>query len=120
MGLGMVGFIAVERTTGNVALAVLTALAVGALAGLLNGVFVTLIGIPALVVTIGTLFLYRGLTLALVNGRSFALVEARTRKCPRSSSDGFLGSRCSSCGWSWWRSGRGCCSTGIASGRTAT
>jgi simple sugar transport system permease protein len=37
MGLGMVGFIAVERTTGNVALAVLTALAVGALAGLLNG-----------------------------------------------------------------------------------
>ena len=83
MGLGMVGFIAVERTTGNVALAVLTALAVGALAGLLNGVFVTLIGIPALVVTIGTLFLYRGLTLALVNGRSFALVEARDSEMSR-------------------------------------
>jgi simple sugar transport system permease protein len=77
MALGMVGFVAVERTIGNVELAVLTALAVGALAGLVNGVIVTVIGIPALVVTIGTQFLYRGLTLALVSGRSYALVEAR-------------------------------------------
>ena len=77
MGLGMVGFVAVERTMGNAELAVLAALAVGALAGLLNGAIVTLIGIPALVVTIGTQFLYRGLTLALVSGKSYALVEAR-------------------------------------------
>jgi simple sugar transport system permease protein len=76
-GLSMVGFVAVERTTGNVELAVLTALAVGALAGLFNGAIVTLIGIPALVVTIGTQFLYRGLTLALVSGKSYPLVEAR-------------------------------------------
>ena len=33
--------------------------------------------IPALVVTIGTQFLYRGLTLALVSGKSYALVETR-------------------------------------------
>jgi simple sugar transport system permease protein len=77
MGLGMVGFIAVERSTESVELAVLAALAVGALAGLFNGVIVTVIGIPALVVTIGTQFLFRGLTLVLVNGRSFALVDAR-------------------------------------------
>jgi simple sugar transport system permease protein len=78
MGLGMVGFIAVERGLGwSVELAVLAALVVGALAGLLNGVIVTVIGIPALVVTIGTQFLYRGLTLVLVGGRSFALVDAR-------------------------------------------
>lgn len=76
-GLGMVGFVAVERTTGNVELALLTALAVGAAAGLLNGAIVTLIGIPALVVTIGTQFLYSGLTLSLVSGKSYALVEAR-------------------------------------------
>ncbi len=75
MALGMVGFLAVERTTGNVELGVLAALAVGALAGLLNGFFVTVIGIPALVATIGTQFLYRGLTLVLVSGRSYALVE---------------------------------------------
>ena len=77
MGLGMVGFVAVERTTGSAELAVLAALAVGALAGLLNGLIVTIIGIPALVATIGTQFLYRGLTLALVSGKSYALVEAR-------------------------------------------
>jgi simple sugar transport system permease protein len=77
MALGMVGFVAVERTTGSVELAVAAALAVGALAGLVNGVIVTVVGIPALVVTIATQFLYRGLTLALVSGRSYALVDAR-------------------------------------------
>ncbi len=76
-GLGMVGFVAVERTTGSAELAVLTALSVGAIAGLLNGLVVTVIGIPALVATIGTQFLYRGLTLALVSGKSYALVDAR-------------------------------------------
>lgn len=75
MALGMVGFLAVERTTGNVELGVLAALAVGALAGLLNAFFVTIVGIPALVATIGTQFLYRGLTLVLVSGRSYVLVE---------------------------------------------
>lgn len=77
MALGMVGFVAVEKTTGSVELGVAAALAVGALAGLLNGVIITVIGIPSLVVTIGTQFLFRGLTLTLVGGRSFALVEAR-------------------------------------------
>jgi simple sugar transport system permease protein len=77
MGLSMVGFVAVERTTGSAELAVLAALSVGALAGLLNGLIVTIIGIPALVATIGTQFLYRGLTLALVSGKSYALVDAR-------------------------------------------
>ena len=33
------------------------------------------VGIPALVVTIGTQFLYRGLTLVLVNGKSYTLLE---------------------------------------------
>ncbi|MEX2252288.1 MAG: ABC transporter permease [Acidimicrobiia bacterium] len=77
MALGMVGFVAVERTTGNVELAILAALTVGALAGLFNGVIVTVIGIPALVVTIGTQFLYRGLALVLVSGRTYPLVETR-------------------------------------------
>ena len=78
MGLSMVGFIAVEQGLGwSPGLAVLAALAVGALAGLFNGVFVTVVGIPALVVTIGTQFLFRGLTLVLVNGKSYALVDTR-------------------------------------------
>ncbi len=77
-GLSMVGFVAVEKTIGNVGLAVLAAIAIGALAGLFNGVLVTFLGIPALVITIGTQFLFRGLTLALVNGKSYALVEAQS------------------------------------------
>jgi len=58
----------------RVGLGVLSAVGVGALAGLFNGLVVTYIGIPALVVTIGTQFLFRGLALVLVNGRSTALV----------------------------------------------
>lgn len=73
--MGMVGYIGVEHSTHNVTLGVLAALAVGAAAGLLNGFIVCVFGIPALVVTIGTQFLYRGLTLVLVNGRSYTLLE---------------------------------------------
>jgi simple sugar transport system permease protein len=77
MALGMVGFVFAWETTGSVELGVLTALCVGAAAGLFNGLIVTLVGIPSLVVTIGTQFLFRGLTLVLVAGRSIPLVEAR-------------------------------------------
>lgn len=73
--LGMVGYIAVEHTTHSVALGVLATLAMGAAAGFVNGFFVCVVGIPALVVTIGTQFLYRGLTLVLVNGKSYTLLE---------------------------------------------
>jgi simple sugar transport system permease protein len=73
--MGMVGYVGVEHTTHSVTLGVLTALAVGAAAGFVNGFFVCVVGIPALVVTIGTQFLYRGLTLVLVNGKSYTLLE---------------------------------------------
>lgn len=73
--LGMVGYVGVEHATNNVTLGAVTALAVGAAAGFVNGFFVTVLGIPALVVTIGTQFLYRGLTLVLVNGKSYTLLE---------------------------------------------
>jgi simple sugar transport system permease protein len=77
MALAMTGFVGVERSTGNVGLAIVTAVAVGAAAGLFNGLVVTAFGIPALVVTIGTQYLFRGLTLALVSGESYALVGVR-------------------------------------------
>ena len=76
-GLGMVGYIGVEHATHNIALGVLATLAVGAAAGLVNGFFVTVVGIPALVVTIGTQFLYRGLTLVIVDGKSYTLTETQ-------------------------------------------
>lgn len=77
MALGMVGFVSVWKATGSVELGVVASLAVGALAGLFNGLIVTIVGIPSLVVTIGTQFLFRGLALVLVGGKSFALVQTR-------------------------------------------
>jgi simple sugar transport system permease protein len=77
MALGMVGFTWVYDATGVVLLGIITAIAVGAAAGLFNGLVVTLIGLPSLVVTIGTQFLFRGLTLVLVGGASFALASTR-------------------------------------------
>jgi simple sugar transport system permease protein len=77
MALGMVGFVGIWNATGSVELGIVTALLVGVLAGLFNGLVITYIGIPSLVVTIGTLFLFRGLALVLVGGRSYALVKAQ-------------------------------------------
>jgi simple sugar transport system permease protein len=77
MALGMVGFVFAWQGTGSVELGVLAALAVGCLAGLFNGAIITFIGIPSLVVTIGTQFLFRGLALVLVSGKSYALVQTK-------------------------------------------
>jgi simple sugar transport system permease protein len=77
MALGMVGFVWAWEATGSVLLGAVSALVVGAGAGLFNGLVVTVVGIPSLVVTIGTQFLFRGLVLVLVAGKSTALVTAR-------------------------------------------
>lgn len=49
-----------------VELAIPVVLVVGALGGLLNGLLVTRVGLPSLVVTLGTLALYRGLALGIL------------------------------------------------------
>ncbi|WP_236047859.1 ABC transporter permease [Paractinoplanes ovalisporus] len=48
--------------------AILAGLAVGAVAGLLNGVLVRYGKVPALVVTLGTLYIYRGITYSWAGG----------------------------------------------------
>ncbi|MGD0863528.1 MAG: ABC transporter permease [Candidatus Limnocylindrales bacterium] len=78
MSLSLVGFVFTWQATGSVELGILAALLVGALCGLFNGLIVTYIGIPSLVVTIGTQFLFGGLTLVLVNGKSYPLVATNT------------------------------------------
>ena len=47
-------------------------LAIGALGGLLNGVLTTRAGLPSLVVTLGTLALYRGLALVVLESRGIS------------------------------------------------
>lgn len=77
MALGMVGFVWTWDATGMVWLGIIAAIGTGAAAGLFNGLVVTIIGLPSLVVTIGTQFLFRGLTLVLVGGKSYALSDTR-------------------------------------------
>ncbi len=78
MAIGMVAFVSVFNPTGNVFLALLAGLAAGFLAGLLNGIIVVWIGIPSLVVTIGTQFFWRGAVLVLLGGRGHTLVAAKS------------------------------------------
>jgi simple sugar transport system permease protein len=77
MALGTVLFIFVFNATGSVALALLAGLITGAAAGLMNGAFVVGLGIPSLVVTIGTQYLWRGAVLLLVSGKGYTLVATR-------------------------------------------
>ena len=49
-----------------------TVLVAGALAGLLNGLLVTRLGLPSLAVTIGTLTLYRGLAFVILGDQAVA------------------------------------------------
>jgi simple sugar transport system permease protein len=77
MAIGTVAFIFAWQATGNIWLALAAGLGMGFAAGLLNGVIVVYIGIPSLVVTIGTQYLWRGAVLLLVGGKGSTLVETR-------------------------------------------
>jgi simple sugar transport system permease protein len=81
MAMGMVSFNFVYTITGfihnptiQVVLAFVAALVTGALIGWFNGFIIVKFGIPSLVVTIGTQFLWRGAVLVLTQGANFSLV----------------------------------------------
>ena len=80
MAMGMVAFnytyVAtgfINNTTLQVFLAIVAALVTGAIIGWLNGFIIVKFGIPSLVVTIGTQFLWRGADLVLTQGANFSL-----------------------------------------------
>lgn len=80
MAMGMVSFDFVYHATAfvpnptiQVFLAIVAALLTGAIIGWLNGFIIVRFGIPSLVVTIGTQFLWRGATLVLTQGANFSL-----------------------------------------------
>ena len=77
MAIGTVAFIFAWQATGSMWLALAAGLAMGFAAGLLNGLIVVYIGIPSLVVTIGTQYLWRGAVLLLVGGKGSTLVDTR-------------------------------------------
>lgn len=80
MAMGMVAFYFVYRWTApinnatiQVFLAIAAALLTGTAVGWINGAIIVKFGIPSLVVTIGTQFLWRGAVLVLTQGGNFTL-----------------------------------------------
>ena len=58
---------------GPVILAVLAAIAIGAVGGLFNGVFIARFKLQPMIVTLATMSIFRGATLVLTDGKSFPL-----------------------------------------------
>ncbi len=56
--------------------AVMAAILVGAAIGLINGLLVTRSGTPSLIITLGTLMIFRGIAIALTEGFSFSIPYA--------------------------------------------
>jgi simple sugar transport system permease protein len=77
MAISLVMFVTVLEATGSAELAFVLCLAVGFLVGLFNGFIVVRLGIPSLVATIGTQFLWRGAVLVITNGSPTSLVSTR-------------------------------------------
>lgn len=60
-------------------IAALAAIVAGAAIGLLNGLLVTRTGTPSLIVTLGTLMIFRGIAIALTEGFSFSIPYAERK-----------------------------------------
>jgi simple sugar transport system permease protein len=73
MTLGMLAFSLTFAGTRNAALAVAVCLLAGLLAGLVNGAIVVRLGVPSLVATLGTQFLWRGLVNVVTGGNGSGL-----------------------------------------------
>lgn len=77
MAWGMAAFDVVFVATQNVYLGFVACLAAGLFAGLLNGLIVVRLGIPSLVATIGTQFLWRGVVMLVTNGKGLGMTPVR-------------------------------------------
>ena len=77
LGISSWVFGTVFIATDSFVLAIVGCLLVGLVAGMINGLIVTKIGVPSIVATIGTMFLWRGLVNVLSHGKGIALVGLR-------------------------------------------
>ena len=74
-GMGALVFLGLAPILGS-GLSLIAALACGILVGAFNGVFVAFVGVPSLLVTLGTLFVFQGIGYALTSGFSFVATKA--------------------------------------------
>ncbi|MEJ7842179.1 MAG: ABC transporter permease [Rubrobacter sp.] len=79
MGLCAVAAGAVATSTGGLILPLLTGVAVGALAGAVNGLLATLGRIPSIIVTLGMLYALRGVILLVTGGSWITGIPDETR-----------------------------------------
>src|SRR6185503_16094958 len=77
MGLATLGFAAAVAAGWSPFLGLLVALVIGGLAGILNGLLVTKIGLSSLVVTLGMNFLWRGFINIITQGEGIPLTQLR-------------------------------------------
>jgi len=61
-------FVGADAGVGMVALSMLASLAVGMLAGLLNGILIAVLGLPAILATLGSGLIFTGIAVALTGG----------------------------------------------------
>src|SRR6056297_3582242 len=73
MALSGFVFAIIFETTGSVILAFIACLLTGAVVGLANGLLITKIGIPSIIVTIGMQFFIRGFSNILSQGRAYPM-----------------------------------------------
>lgn len=77
MAFGMAAFDVVFVATHSVWLGFIACLVAGALAGWLNGIIIVRLGIPSLVATIGTQFLWRGVVMVVTNGQGLGMSQVQ-------------------------------------------
>jgi simple sugar transport system permease protein len=78
MAWGVAAYDLTFRFSHNVWLGFIACLLAGLVAGLLNGYIVVRLGVPSLVATIGTQFLWRGVVLVTTNGQGVGMQEVKT------------------------------------------
>jgi len=77
MAWGMVMYALAFDLSHNAFIALLACLAAGLVAGLLNGLIITKVGIPSIVATLGTQFFWRGVVLVMQGGNGVGLVPSK-------------------------------------------
>lgn len=76
--LALVGVVAasIVQSTQSLVLAILASVLVGALVGLVNGTVITCLKIPPFIMTLGTMYLCRGLTLVITQASPITITNA--------------------------------------------
>lgn len=77
MGVSAWVFATIFTLSGSVPLSIIASISAGMACGAINGLLITRIGVPSIVATIGTMFLWRGLVNVLAQGKGIPLVEMR-------------------------------------------